>query len=37
MPDHIHLCLSIPPKYSVAFVLGFLWPFTVVVPLLRSL
>src|SRR5262245_49481444 len=24
MPDHIHLCLSIPPKYSVAFVLGFL-------------
>ena len=24
MPDHIHMCLSIPPKYSVAFVLGFL-------------
>ena len=24
LPDHIHLCLSIPPKYSVAFVLGFL-------------
>ncbi len=24
MPDHIHLCLSIPPKYSVAFVVGFL-------------
>jgi putative transposase len=24
MPDHIHLCLCIPPKYSVAFVLGFL-------------
>jgi putative transposase len=24
MPDHIHLCLSIPPKYSVAFVIGFL-------------
>ena len=24
MPDHVHLCLSIPPKYSVAFVLGFL-------------
>jgi putative transposase len=22
MPDHIHLCPSIPPKYSVAFVLG---------------
>jgi putative transposase len=24
MPDHIHLCLSVPPKDSVAFVLGFL-------------
>ena len=24
MPDHIHLCLSIPPKYSVAYVVGFL-------------
>src|SRR3954462_9125823 len=24
MPDHLHLCLSVPPKYSVAFVLGFL-------------
>jgi len=24
MPDHVHLCLSIPPKSSVAFVLGFL-------------
>ena len=24
IPDHIHLCLSIPPKYSVAFVVGFL-------------
>jgi putative transposase len=24
MPDHLHLCLSIPPKSSVAFVLGFL-------------
>lgn len=23
-PNHIHMCLSIPPKYSVAFVLGFL-------------
>jgi putative transposase len=22
--DHVHMCLSIPPKYSVAFVLGFL-------------
>ena len=24
MPDHIHLCLSIPPKYSVAYTSGFL-------------
>ena len=24
MPDHIHLCLSIPPKYSVANTSGFL-------------
>jgi putative transposase len=24
MPDHIHMCLGIPPKYSVAFALGFL-------------
>src|SRR5262249_10028546 len=24
MPDHIHLCLSIPPKYSVAYPIGFL-------------
>jgi putative transposase len=24
MPDHVHRCLSIPPKYSVAFVIGFL-------------
>ncbi|MCW9096843.1 MAG: IS200/IS605 family transposase [Ignavibacteriaceae bacterium] len=24
MPDHIHLCLSIPPKYSVANVIGLL-------------
>ena len=24
MPDHIHLCLSIPPKYSVSHTLGFL-------------
>ena len=24
MPDHIHLCLSIPPKYSVSNTLGFL-------------
>jgi putative transposase len=24
MPDHIHLCLSIPPKYSVSHTIGFL-------------
>ena len=24
MPDHIHLCLSIPPKHSVAYTIGFL-------------
>jgi putative transposase len=24
MPDHIHMCLSIPPKYSVAQAIGFL-------------
>ena len=24
MPDHIHLCLSIPPKYSVANAIGLL-------------
>ena len=23
MADHIHMCLSIPPKYSVAFAIGF--------------
>ena len=23
-PDHIHMCLSIPPKYSVSYTLGFL-------------
>jgi len=23
-PDHVHLCLSIPPKYSVAGIVGFL-------------
>ena len=23
MPDHVHLCLSIPPKYSVADAIGF--------------
>ena len=24
MPDHVHICLSIPPKYSVAYTIGFL-------------
>ena len=24
MADHVHLCLSIPPKYSVAYSIGFL-------------
>jgi putative transposase len=24
MSDHVHLCLSIPPKYSVAYTVGFL-------------
>jgi putative transposase len=24
MPDHVHLCLSIPPKYSVSHTVGFL-------------
>ena len=24
MSDHVHMCLSVPPKYSVAFVIGFL-------------
>ncbi len=24
MPDHIHLCLSVPPKYSVSNTVGFL-------------
>ena len=24
MPDHIHMCLSIPPQYSVAHTIGFL-------------
>ena len=22
-PDHVHMCLPVPPKYSVAFVIGF--------------
>ena len=24
MGDHVHMCLQIPPKFSVAFVIGFL-------------
>ena len=24
MPDHVHLCLASPPKYAVAFTVGFL-------------
>ncbi len=24
MPDHIHLCVRIPPKHSVAFAIGFI-------------
>ncbi len=24
MSDHVHMCLRVPPKYSVAFVIGFL-------------
>ena len=24
MPDHMHMCLSIPPKFSVANTVGFL-------------
>ena len=24
MPDHVHLCLSIPSKYSVSHTIGFL-------------
>jgi len=24
MPDHIHMCISIPPKYSVSNVVGYL-------------
>lgn len=23
-PDHVHMCLRVPPKYSIAFVIGFL-------------
>ena len=24
MPDHVHMCIAIPPQYSVASVIGFL-------------
>ena len=24
MPDHIHMCLSVPPKFSIARMIGFL-------------
>lgn len=24
MPDHVHICIAIPPKYAVAQVIGFL-------------
>ena len=24
MSDHVHLCLSIPPKYSLSYIVGFL-------------
>jgi putative transposase len=24
MPDHVHRCLSVPPRYSVAHVIGFI-------------
>jgi len=24
MPDHVHICIEIPPKYAVAPVIGFL-------------
>jgi putative transposase len=24
MPDHVHMCVSIPPKYAVAHVVGYL-------------
>jgi len=24
MPDHIHMCLRVPPKYSVAYTIGLL-------------
>ena len=24
MPDHVHILLSVPPKYSIAFTIGYL-------------
>ena len=24
MPDHVHMCLSIPPKHSVSMVIGYI-------------
>ena len=24
MPDHVHICMEIPPKYAVASVMGYL-------------
>ena len=24
LPDHVHMCIEIPPKYAVASVIGFL-------------
>ena len=24
MPDHVHMCISIPPKYAVSNVVGFI-------------
>ena len=24
MADHIHMCLSVPPKFSIAFIIGFM-------------
>ena len=24
MPDHVHMCLSIPPKYAVSNVVGYM-------------
>ncbi len=24
MPDHVHMCISIPPKYSISYVVGYI-------------